>query len=407
MTTIAAIVPTYNRSALLAECLRSLLAQTRPLDDILVVDDGSADDTAAVVAAFGPPVRYVRQDNGGKSAASNTGLRLTRSDYVWICDDDDLALPHAAEDLAGALDRNPDAGLSYGRFLEIEQTGSGYRDPVPPKKWPSHPEGNELWLTLENFFIYQFASMVRRSSYGQGDPFDVTLVRAMDHDTLIQVLRRVSAVFVDRPMFLLRKHSGARGNTQDRFDPSQTIAKWVHYGQIIYKRVRAELSLDEYLPKALAGLPPPVRTRCGLLQRAAVTAGRHMWTEAFDDVAACIALGGDASAAELAIAERFLQGHFGCTDIVLQPGLARRLGEICRVTDRGRTIAAAMAKPLLFKAREAVQLGQARLAPGYVLAIYRIAGFAGLVHAVRTSNVLRFRQPRHTAMTGIAGLPRP
>ena len=87
--TISCIVPVYNGARFLAEALESILAQSLPPDEIIVVDDGSTDDTPAVVAAYGT-VDYVRQENRGPAAARNRGVTLARGDFLSFLDADDL-----------------------------------------------------------------------------------------------------------------------------------------------------------------------------------------------------------------------------------------------------------------------------------------------------------------------------
>lgn len=86
------IIPTYNRADYVGEAIQSALEQENVSIEVIVVDDGSADDTRAVVEAFGETVRYIRQDNAGASAARNTGIRAARADLVAFLDSDDLWL---------------------------------------------------------------------------------------------------------------------------------------------------------------------------------------------------------------------------------------------------------------------------------------------------------------------------
>jgi GT2 family glycosyltransferase len=87
---VSAIIPAYNRAAFLGETIGCLLAQTTPPHEIIVVDDGSTDETAAVVATFGELVRYMRIDNSGAPVARNVGAAMATGDWLWFCDSDDL-----------------------------------------------------------------------------------------------------------------------------------------------------------------------------------------------------------------------------------------------------------------------------------------------------------------------------
>jgi glycosyltransferase involved in cell wall biosynthesis len=131
MPTVSVIIPTYNRGALLVEAVESALAQRRPPDEILVVDDGSRDDTAARMAAYGERVRYVRQANAGPSAARNHGFRLARGEYLALLDSDDLWTPDRLERQLEVLQRHPDTDVVFGREVLF---GAGQ----PDRDWNLH-----------------------------------------------------------------------------------------------------------------------------------------------------------------------------------------------------------------------------------------------------------------------------
>jgi glycosyltransferase involved in cell wall biosynthesis len=116
MSAVTAIVPTYNRAELLGECLSSLLSQTLPPETILVVNDGSTDRTPEILDRFDAHISVIEQENSGKSVALNRALAECSADYVWICDDDDVADPAGLEALKSGLDVHPQAPFAYGRF---------------------------------------------------------------------------------------------------------------------------------------------------------------------------------------------------------------------------------------------------------------------------------------------------
>jgi glycosyltransferase involved in cell wall biosynthesis len=104
---ISVVVPTYNRADILGRTIASVLAQSLPPDEVIVVDDGSTDDTAALVATFGSRVRYLRQANAGVSVARNHGASLAGGRWLAFVDSDDLWRPRKLELQMGVLQRTP------------------------------------------------------------------------------------------------------------------------------------------------------------------------------------------------------------------------------------------------------------------------------------------------------------
>lgn len=94
---LSCIIPCYNGARYLDDAIQSILDQTRRPQEIIVVDDGSTDGSAAVVARYGSSVRYHRRQNGGPAAACNTGIALTRYDFVAFLEQDDLWVSHKIE----------------------------------------------------------------------------------------------------------------------------------------------------------------------------------------------------------------------------------------------------------------------------------------------------------------------
>jgi glycosyltransferase involved in cell wall biosynthesis len=115
--TISVIIPAYNAAAWLPRAIRSVLAQTRRPEEIVVVDDGSSDNTEEICAPFAPEVRYERRENGGLSAARNTGLAATTGEWFLSLDADDILYPQALEVLSARASAG-DAGVVYGFVLQ-------------------------------------------------------------------------------------------------------------------------------------------------------------------------------------------------------------------------------------------------------------------------------------------------
>jgi glycosyltransferase involved in cell wall biosynthesis len=372
---ITAIVPTYERAGLLSQCVASLLVQTRPLAEVLVVDDGSSNDVAAELCGFEGPLRVIRQPNRGKAAALNLGLGEVRSDYVWICDDDDLALPDAAETLAGALDGSP-AGFAYGAFLRFhDDPDSGRRDVFGPGYWPqAHDVADTFQALLDDMFIFQFATLVRRSAFEAVGGFREDLVRSVDYEMILRLARRFAATRIDQPVFLRREHDAPRGSAADRFEADQVLDKWIAYDQKIFTELRATLPLESFVSCALAAAPEPVRLRAAYLKRAAVMFRRQLWDFAFEDLRQAIVLGLDArpTAAERLVARAALSGKYGCGALLADKDQFARLRATLRLTPYGRRLLPDVARPLRWRVRVALRARSYPEAAAYAAAYGRL-----------------------------------
>ena len=113
--TVAVVVPCYNAGAALVDTLNSLLSQSYPADEIIVVDDGSRDHSDALIAeSFGPPVRVVRQANAGAAMARYAGVAFAESDIIVFNDAGDISLPHRIQSLRQVLIDHPNCVAAYG-----------------------------------------------------------------------------------------------------------------------------------------------------------------------------------------------------------------------------------------------------------------------------------------------------
>jgi len=114
--TISVIIPTYNRAALVVEAVESVLLQTWKELDIIVIDDGSSDDTQARLAQFAGKIRVIHQANAGVNAARNHGIALARGEYIALLDNDDLWLDYKLEAQQFLLNRYPDVAFIFSNF---------------------------------------------------------------------------------------------------------------------------------------------------------------------------------------------------------------------------------------------------------------------------------------------------
>lgn len=124
MKTVSVIIPAYNHAEFLREAVDSALQQTVPPAQVIVVDDGSTDETPRILAAYGGRIRAIRQPNQGAGAARNAGLAEATGDYVAFLDSDDVWHPRKLERQLARFDADPDLGLVHCGSACIDGTGS-------------------------------------------------------------------------------------------------------------------------------------------------------------------------------------------------------------------------------------------------------------------------------------------
>ena len=134
---VSVIVPTYNHGRFLGEAIQSILAQTVEAEQIVVVDDGSTDETELVVRRFKDSrIQYIKQAHAGVAAARNAGLNAARCEFVTFLDADDRWGPEFIERLHGFLAEDPTAVCAFSNFVWFShETGKIVRD-----QFPSYPE---------------------------------------------------------------------------------------------------------------------------------------------------------------------------------------------------------------------------------------------------------------------------
>jgi glycosyltransferase involved in cell wall biosynthesis len=205
--TVAVIIPTYNRAALLVEALESVLAQTFQDFEVFIVDDGSTDDTQIRLDPYltDPRIHYLSQENGGPARARNTGIRASSSEFIALLDSDDLWLPTKLEKQIALLHAQPDIGLVYTDVTWIEANGEVMeRQPVKaPRNFNTYYED----LLYDNVIIgSDSAVLLRRQILGGQELYDPALLTLEDQDLWLRISAGCKISFVDTPLVLLRVH---------------------------------------------------------------------------------------------------------------------------------------------------------------------------------------------------------
>lgn len=245
MTLVSVLIPAYNRQDFIGPAVESVLAQTWRDLEVVVVDDGSMDGTAEVVAGYSDPrVHLIRQQNKGIGAALNTAFRCSRGDYIALLGSDDLYLPDNLSVLAGVLETSPNIGMAYARCQAMTSDGRLLPGTMGvPLKFP----GEALRSLIYGDHVCGLAAVVRREFVERAGLWDESLVANEDWDFWIRLAKVCEFAFCDRILAHYRVHAGnISGRASARFC------------QLNDDRIRVldKLFLDPSLPPAVAAMRP-------------------------------------------------------------------------------------------------------------------------------------------------------
>ncbi|MDQ8167705.1 MAG: glycosyltransferase family 2 protein [Gemmatimonadota bacterium] len=285
--TVTVLVPTYNRRLLLSRCLDSLLTQTHPPAQIVVVDDCSTDDTAEYLASLGGRVQALRPPRqGGKAAALNFALPSVVGDVLWVFDDDDVAYPASVGRIAAAFAAHPSASFVFGAKDVADGLPDGSFGPVQWTLRSPDVRGHAVFpRLLEGCFLGAARLAVRTSRARAVGGYSEALLRSQDYDFALRATRGVSGEPIEgaEALFLFRRHDGVRGPAADPHAEDQRRQRWLQYDQRIFQRLRSELLLEEYAWCG-DGKSAPLPQRALLLRRGLMMSRRQLFAELVEDL---------------------------------------------------------------------------------------------------------------------------
>jgi glycosyltransferase involved in cell wall biosynthesis len=209
---VSIVIPTYNRADLLVETLDSVLAQTVPPGEIIVVDDGSSDSTSERIRAFKEPITYVYQENNGRSSARNRGLALASGDYVMFLDSDDILVPGAIESLRNLALRSSDAGIVGGGRVFVDDRMNELDIGISQAPASSFTSRNLGVDCIRQVFFPPSTYMVRREVAERLGGFRKTMEPAEDLDFFVRACATTKVSYDANVIVKMRRHAG---NTDD------------------------------------------------------------------------------------------------------------------------------------------------------------------------------------------------
>jgi len=203
---VSIIIPTYDNARYLGRTIESALGQDHVDREVIVVDDGSTDETPEVLARYEGRIRAVRQPNAGVSTARNHGLSLARGEYVVFLDGDDVLLPDKLSAQLAVIETHPHLGYVHSGWHRIDGNDA-IIDTIEP--WRQVPE-----LTVESWLIrkpvFMGAMLFRRKWIDRAGGFDVALPQAEDLKLVFQMVRMgCQGAWLHRPTVCYRQHGSS------------------------------------------------------------------------------------------------------------------------------------------------------------------------------------------------------
>lgn len=220
MPTVSVIIPTYNRAHYLPQAIESVLSQSFTDFEIIVIDDGSTDDTEAVIQPFlvDDRLQYVKQPNAGVAAARNAGMRLAQGRYLAFLDSDDWFLPGKLKKQVAYMAANPHIALSYTAYFAF--------DDITQKQTPRSVHKTYYHRMFSDCPVFTSTVMLRRKVWKAVGELDTTMRLAEDIDYWIRIAHHYPLGHITEMLTGFRLHPG----NHDR-DPNTILKAHLHIAE--------------------------------------------------------------------------------------------------------------------------------------------------------------------------------
>lgn len=213
---VSVVIATYNRAKYLGATLDSVLGQRFQDLEVIVVDDGSTDETRGLVESYGSRVRYFFQVNGGPSAARNLGVQNARGRWIAIQDSDDISLPNHLETLHRYVSAHPDCALVFANGSYLDGPEHQRETIIPTEKSRRlAQQGATLDDIFKKSIVRLQASLIAKSAYDAVGGHDESLRICMDLDLAFRLFVNYPVKYLDEVVFRYRIHDGNIGRNEE------------------------------------------------------------------------------------------------------------------------------------------------------------------------------------------------
>ncbi|WP_375512534.1 glycosyltransferase family 2 protein [uncultured Nostoc sp.] len=250
MPNVSVIIPTFQRADLVSETIESVLAQTYTDYEIIVVNDGSTDNTREVLAKFKDKITVIDQENKGLATARNTGIMASQGQYIAFVDDDDLWIPNKLEKQIPCFESNPNIGLVYSNIVFFDDNCV-----FTSKIWPkgSHPPGVlKSWMLFMVDYIPVPTVVVRRECLDKVGLFDQTLTSCEDYDLWLRIIEKFSVHFLNKTVAFYRQSVNSMSTNKERMLVNEIRVKEKAFSRnLILKKLPLKLLDQSFYSKYL------------------------------------------------------------------------------------------------------------------------------------------------------------
>jgi len=251
MKKVSVIIPAYNKAELTVKTVESVLDQTYGNIEIIVVDDGSTDDTKERLTSYAGRIEYIYKENGGACAARNLGIKKARGEYLAFIDCDDIYLPRKIEKAVECFNENPRFGFVHTPVYFIDEKGRS-RGRYP--RFQKVPSG---WISkklLQKNFVCNSTVVVRKTCFEKTGLFDEKIFTPADWDMWLRLAERYQAGYIPVSLTGYRKSDSyiARNLEQSKREMLMVLEKAFERNPELPENYRKRLISNVYYRQALA-----------------------------------------------------------------------------------------------------------------------------------------------------------
>lgn len=231
MPRVSAIVPCYNTAKYLPIALDSIVAQTYPDWEIVLVNDGGSDETPEIAARYrarlGERLQYIYQENRGLAGARNTAIRAARGEFYALLDADDTWLPRRLELGVAKLDANPELGMAHGGIALMDAEGKVFEYPRQDPRLVSGRIAKHIYA--RRVHLPGNTVLVRRSALDKVGLFDESLRSTEDRDLWFRLALEYKIGYIDEILGYYRRHPGTLTTNSGKMRATQERFAYKHY----------------------------------------------------------------------------------------------------------------------------------------------------------------------------------